>query len=330
MKNNSEDDNNAFAKAETSKKIALAFYNLENLFNTTNDVGVLDHEFLPDSDRKWTEKRYDTKIKKLAEVISKISEKDTGEPPALVGVAEVENISVLNDLVQSESLATYKYGIVHYDSPDERGIDVALLYRKDYFSVNFSEPLTLHIESEPGVRDFTRDVLYVEGNLEGKTIHLLVNHWPSRRSGDDATSYKRVAAAQLNREKVQAIKDVHPNAKIVIMGDFNDDPFSTSIKDHLVQKDFYNPMIFLQTRYSGSLNFKFEWFVFDQIILSNNFIQMYNNDLLYDKSEVYNDHYLTEYDGKFKGNPFRTYAGDKYLGGYSDHFPVYIILISKS
>lgn len=183
---------------------------------------------------------------------------------------------------------------------------------------------TVWLETDTGERDYTRDILQVTGNLMGTEVHLLINHWPSRRKGANETSHKRIAAAQENRKIIEAIRQEDEDARILVLGDFNDGPYDESVKDHLVQKDLYNPMVFLNTRYEGSLNHNFEWYLFDQIILSANFMRIHQNNFKYLYSNIYNEKYLTEFRGKFKGNPFRTYAGKRYLGGYSDHFPVYI------
>ncbi len=315
----------AFAKAnKNTKKITVGFYNLENLFDTKDDPEKLDNDFTPSGFKKWNEKRYAKKLKKLGEVIAKIGEKESNSPPALLAVAEVENATVLEDLVQVKSLKKHDYGIVHFDSPDERGIDVGLLYRKDLFKISSAKTQTVYLESESGERDYTRDILYVQGSLLDNPVHLLINHWPSRRKGSNETSHKRIKAAQENRKLIDDIRSRDEDARIIVLGDFNDGPYDISVKDHLVQKDLYNPMVFLNTKYQGSLNHNFEWYLFDQIILSTNFMRIHQNNFKYLHSNIYNEKYLTEFRGKFKGNPFRTYAGKRYLGGYSDHFPVYI------
>lgn len=322
-------DNSAFAKAHsTSKKISIAFYNLENLFDIEDDPNTLDDDFTAEGYKNWNGKRYSKKLNKLSRVISQIGFKETLQAPILVGVAEVENKEVLQSLTETKDLKDLGYDLVHYDSPDERGIDVGLLYRKDYFEVLDSETVSVYLESEHGERDYTRDILHVTGNLQGVKIHVLVNHWPSRRSGVEESEPKRITAAQKNRSIIENIQAQDPEARIVVMGDFNDGPHNKSIKNHLVQRDLYNPMVFLSTRYEGSLNHDFEWYLFDQIILSTNFMRLHNNPLTYEMSNIYNEHYLTEFKGRFKGNPFRTYAGKRYLGGYSDHFPVYCIFKS--
>lgn len=319
-------DNSAFAKAHsTQKKISVAFYNLENLFDTEDDPNTLDDDFTAEGYKNWNGKRYSNKLRKLGRVISQVGLKETEGAPALLGVAEVENKEVLLNLIETKELKDVGYDVVHYDSPDERGIDVGLLYRKEYFEVLESETVSVYLESEFGERDYTRDILHVTGNLQGIKTHVLVNHWPSRRSGVEESEPKRITAAQKNRSIVETIQEQDPEARIIIMGDFNDGPHNESVKNHLVQKDLYNPMVFLNTRYEGSLNHDFEWYLFDQIILSTNFMRLHENPLTYDMSNIYNEHYLTEFKGRFKGNPFRTYAGKRYLGGYSDHFPVYCV-----
>lgn len=319
-------DNSAFAKAHsTQKKISVAFYNLENLFDTEDDPNTLDDDFTAEGYKNWNGKRYSNKLRKLGRVISQVGFNETEGAPVLLGVAEVENKEVLLNLIETKDLKDVGYDVVHYDSPDERGIDVGLLYRKEYFEVLESETVSVYLESEFGERDYTRDILHVTGNLQGIKTHILVNHWPSRRSGVEESEPKRITAAQKNRSIVDTIQEQDPEARIIIMGDFNDGPHNESVKNHLVQKDLYNPMVFLNTRYEGSLNHNFEWYLFDQIILSTNFMRLHENPLTYEISNIYNEHYLTEFKGRFKGNPFRTYAGKRYLGGYSDHFPVYCV-----
>lgn len=307
----------------------VAFYNLENLFDTKNDPKTLDDDFTPGTEMDWSEKRYNTKLKKLGRVISQIGYSETTHPPILLGVAEVENETVLKDLVNSEFLKNKNYGYAHFDSPDERGIDTALLFRKDYFELLHKEAITLLVNNEEGFRDFTRDILYVKGKIQNEIVHILVNHWPSRRDGAEKTSYKRVAAAMKNREFISKINAENPQAKIIVMGDFNDDPSSESSKT-LVGTEFYNPMELLLTKFGGSLNHQHAWNLFDQIVISNNFLQQSENTFQFEEAKIFNPKELKEYSGQFKGNPFRTYAGPHYLGGLSDHFPVYTIFSIKS
>lgn len=313
-----------FSKKNTNH-FTIAFYNLENLFDTKDDPKTLDNDFLPDSEKKWSRKRYEKKIFKLGTAISNIGFSKTRKAPVLVGVAEVENKAVLEDLINCKHLKQKEYGIVHYDSPDERGIDVGLLYQKKYFEVKNSKTITVLVDNEKGERDYTRDILWVTGALNQEEVHILINHWPSRRDGAEGTAYKRIVAAEKNREIINQITDKNPSAKIIIMGDFNDDPSSESIKN-LVQHDLYNPMERLLTRYRGSASYRSQWNLFDQIIFSHNFHQYEEGKHSFSNAAIFDDDFLKIYKGRYKGTPFRTYARGKYKGGYSDHFPVYIRL----
>jgi len=300
----------------------IAFYNLENLFDTKDDPKKLDNDFTEKAERNWNLRRFNKKVRNLGQVIQQIGFKDISHPPVLIGVAEIENAFVLRKLVDSEFLKNKKYDFVHFNSPDERGIDTALIYRKEFFKIIEKKAITVFLQDEYGKRDFTRDILYIKGLLENESVHVLINHWPSRRTGAEETSYKRVTAAKKNREVVASIIKEDPSAKIIIMGDFNDDPSSESVRK-LVGFDLYNPMELLHTKYSGSTNYRGNWNLFDQIILSNNFLQQHGNSFRFNEAKIFNAKSLTEFKGRSKGNPFRTFLGRKYNGGISDHFPVY-------
>jgi hypothetical protein len=271
---------NSTSKSNASQ-YTIAFYNLENLFDTKDDRKTLDDDFTKNSHKGWGEKRFRKKIKKLGKVISNIGYNSTKHPPALIGVAEVENLFVLEELVASKFLKSKNYDIVHFDSPDERGIDTALLYRKDYFSIINSKVHTLYLENEYGQRDYTRDVLHVYGKLEGNPMHILINHWPSRRAGPEISNPKRLAAATKNREIISQIFTEDPSAKIMVMGDFNDDPASDSIA-HLKGEDFYNPMEKLHTLYSGSTTHRGSWNLFNTsppaVYVKNSSSSRYSSD----------------------------------------------------
>ncbi|MEZ4858977.1 MAG: endonuclease [Flavobacteriaceae bacterium] len=314
---------------EKSNHYAIGFYNLENLFDTINDKKTLDDDFTVNSPRKWNEKRFQKKIANLGAVISKMGLEKIGFPPVLLGVAEVENKIVLEHLVTSKQLQSLGYSFVHFDSPDERGIDTALLYRCNYFSVLQAKTHTLLVHNEFGERDFTRDILHVVGKLDRQEIHVLVNHWPSRRQGALETGYKRMAAAQKILEIIASILKEDPNARIIIMGDFNDDPHSESVK--MVTTDFfYNPMEVLLSKYQGSLHHEETWHLFDQLMVSYNFLQGGNNAFQFKSAHIYNPREIREYKEQYKNLPLRSYVGKKYLGGYSDHFPVYAIFSLKT
>lgn len=313
--------------SKTEKKLqTIAFYNIENLFDVYNHEQTNDDDFLPTSAKKWTKKRYNQKIYKLGSVISKIGFKATTKPPAIVGLAEVENSSVLNDLINCQDLLDYNYGFVHHDSNDERGIDVALLYNKDEFMIESSETFTLDLMTSEGEKDFTRDILCVSGILGGNRIHVIVNHWPSRREGDEETSYKRMVAAKKVLEIIAKLKLEFETPKIIVLGDFNDNPNNESVQYLVDNADLINTTETLWTRERGSQNHDFKWNLFDQIIMTKNWLASEQNTYVFEKANIFDEKFVTQFHGKYKGQPFRTYVGKKYMGGFSDHFPVYVLL----
>ncbi|WP_158838985.1 endonuclease/exonuclease/phosphatase family protein [Polaribacter sp. L3A8] len=315
-----------FSSSKKSKDIfTIGFYNVENLFDTVDDPKTFDDDFTTNGKNHWNNKRYRDKIKKLGSVISQLGNEQSYYAPAIVGLVEVENAKVVRDLVNSKDLRNHHYGFVHYDSPDDRGIDVALLYNKQLFELLGSEHFPLYLEDDEGKRDYTRDVLVVYGKLNGELVHILVNHWPSRREGTEESEYKRVEAAKLASTIVEVIQAKNFDAKILIMGDFNDDPTSKSVKEYLVTEDFYNPMEKILDRDSvGSLTYEGKWNLFDQIIISKNFLEKKEGKLYFEHAAVFNKKWLKIFKGKLKGSPFRTYIGPWYQGGFSDHFPVYV------
>jgi len=304
----------------------IAFYNLENLFDTKDDPNTLDRDFLPWGKKFWTEKKYRKKVYKMGRAISCIAKDKTEKPPVLVGIAEVENASVIQDLVESKHLKKANYNFVHYDSPDERGIDVALLINEDYFTLEHSESIPIAIYETNGVKDYTRDALYVKGFMNGEQIHVIVCHWPSRRDGADLTSHKRVQAAEQITSFIERKPDINELSKVVIMGDFNDNPVDVSVKKHLVTSNLYNPFEKLMNITRGSLSYYSKWHLFDQIIFSHNFFKMEKGKHSFKDADIFDGEFLKEWKGRNKGLPFRTFSGRRYLGGYSDHFPVYINL----
>ncbi|MEC7769580.1 MAG: endonuclease [Bacteroidota bacterium] len=305
-------------------RYTIAFYNLENFFDTKDDPYLLDDDFTPKGFKKWNKSKFWKKAKKISRAISKIGLKDSGHPPVLVGMAEVENKGVIETLLQTKKLRNLNYGVIHFDSPDERGIDTALIYDKGHFSVLDAETIPLIVQNTNGERDLTRDILYVHGKLHKEEIHVFVNHWPSRRQGAEETSYKRIKAAEIMLQKIDEIEADRPN--IIIMGDFNDDPNSESIQTLMDTGMFINPMQKLLSPESGSANYRGEWNLFDQILISHSFLNYKKGTHSFVKAKIFSPRFLKEWKGRYRGNPFRTFAGSKYLGGYSDHFPVYIVL----
>lgn len=302
----------------------IAFYNTENLFDYHNDELRNDDDFLEKSAKRWNKERYERKVYKTGLAISRIGFEETQKPPTIIGLAEVENNNVLTELIQSKELNTHNYGFIHYDSADERGIDVALLYHKDYFTLTHSETFSVYIENSLGVIDYTRDILLVSGLLEGEKMHFIVNHWPSRHEGSDMTEFKRLLAAEKVIEIINHIKVADEDAKIVVMGDFNDNPNSKSMVYLKYTASLINTMETVWSYSRGSVNHNFGWIMFDQILVSTNFLEQNSDGFNLDKADIFDKDFLTQYSGKFRGQPYRTYAGKKYKGGFSDHFPVYI------
>lgn len=309
-----------------SENFTIAFYNIENLFDVKNDPSTYDDDFTPTSIKRWTPKRYQKKLLKLGTVISQIGEENSEASPAIIGLAEVENKKVLSDLVNSKNLIEQQYSYIHYDSKDERGIDVALLYKSDLFEVTHSETFSVYFEKESGLQDYTRDILLVKGKLNNENINIIVNHWSSRREGTKETEFKRIEAAKVVNSIIKELKTKDIDTKIIVMGDFNDNPNCNSLLLLEKESSLYNPFKTVWSRDNGSLNHHFQWHLFDQILFSTNFLDTSNSKLVFNDAQVFNSKFLTQYTGKYKGQPFRTYSGKKYKGGFSDHFPVFIQL----
>ena len=314
----------------------VAFYNLENLFDTINDVNKND-EASPIMEIRFNRgKIYREKVSNMAEVISQIGYDVTKRPPSILGICEVENRMVVEDLISDEKLRKYNYGIVHYESPDDRGIDVGLIYNKDVFKVKNSSSHDVFITgNNSSKRRNTRDQLVVSGHLDGELMHFIVNHWPSR--GADET--KRIAAAEVNNFIIDSLRNKYESPKIITMGDFNDDPFDKSIKKILGAKknindvkknDMYNPFeTILVDEGVGSNAYRDKWQLFDQIILSKPFLDKNYKDYQLYKAGVFNKSFLINKKGKFKGYPFRSFSYGTFTGGYSDHLPPYIYLLKE-
>lgn len=318
----------------------VAFYNLENLFDTENDT-LIDDESSPIMAIKGNKEAvYEQKLNNMAKVISEIGLAESNNSPVVLGVAEVENRKVLEDLIQTSFLNKKEYNIIHYDSPDLRGIDVGFLYQPAFFSPTHHETFELRLWDETGMRIYTRDQLLVSGYLNGELIHFIVNHWPSRRGGEEASRNKREKAAYLNTEIIKKIRENEPNAKIIIMGDLNDDPINTSLKEVLKTKenkeevldgDIYNPTEEMFKRGENTLVYRDNINFFDQIMVTSPFLANdndYTSFKMY-KVMVFNPQYLTTQTGAYKGYPFRSFSSTGFIGGYSDHYPVYMYLIRE-
>jgi hypothetical protein len=318
--------------SKKNKKTALQpfismFYNVENLYDTVNDPKIHDDEFTPSGKVPWTTERLETKINHTVQVISDIA---TPAMPDLIGFAEIENQQVLEMLTSSTGLSKTKYGIVHYDSPDERGIDAALLYNPSTFKLIASEPLHVTLPDN----DLTRDILHVKGKLNsGEILHVFINHWPSRREGSELSASKRMAAASALRAKIDTIQKLEKSPNILILGDFNDEPSDVSITqglkalnpDQAISGNNLYSMLYPQfSKGEGSLFYK-DWDLFDQVIVSGNML-LRKKGLRTSVSNagIFNAEYLLFKNKTGESRPNRTMSSDKYYGGYSDHLPVYI------
>jgi hypothetical protein len=337
----------------------IAFYNFENLFDTNNDINTNDDEWTPTGAQHWTEEKYHQKLKNLSRVISEIGTSENPNAPTIIGGSEVENRGVLEDLIKEPKLLPFDYGIIHFDSPDKRGIDVALLYQKKYFKpTSFSNiPLLIYKnkvaikeekkeESDDELDDkvettkdnnrvFTRDQLLITGFLEGEEISIIVNHWPSRSGGEKASSQFREAAGRLNRKIIDSLQNINPNAKVFTMGDLNDGPYNKSIKIALGAKSkktevaefgVFNPFEEMANKGMGTIAFKDSWNIFDQIMMTESVIKPDFSTCMFWKAGIFNRPFLVQTSGQYKGYPLRHSQTEV---GFSDHFPVYIYLIKE-
>ncbi len=316
----------------------VAFYNLENLFDTENDSLTFDDARTAEGKDRWSSKKYQKKIGNLAEVLHLIGRDLRAKSPDIIGLCELENRGVLQDLLSHKDLSNEDYSLIHYDSPDERGIDVALIYRKTSFTPFFQKSQRLLIHAIDGFRDYTRDLLIVGGMMGETELFILVNHWPSRSGGELRSSPHRIEAARLNIQIIDSLRKRNPDSGFLIMGDFNDNPTDISLKKILKAKgerhsinenELYNPMEALYKKGVGSLGYRDQWHLFDQILVSKNLLYKNSEHYRLWKVGVFNPPFLTTREGRFKGYPYRTYSSGTYTGGYSDHYPVYAYFIKQ-
>ena len=324
--------------AEAQKKYevySVGFYNLENLFDTIHDAGKNDYEFLPDGTNKWATMKYTNKLKNMATVLNEMSTDMLPMGLAAVGVSEIENYRVLDDLVKHPILSARGWDIVHIEGPDRRGVDCALLYNPKLFKPVASK-LVPYTTEDNDTTYKTRGFLTVSGDMAGERVHIIVNHWPSRY----ASSPARERAGVLVKAVKDSLMAEQPNSKVIIMGDMNDDPDDKSMKTCLGAKreqnqikkgsDLYNPWWnVLRKNGMGTLKYKGKWNLFDQIIISGNLVGKDRSTLKYYKPEIFSRSYMLQTEGKYKGSPKRTHAGGVWLNGYSDHLPVIIYLIKE-
>ena len=310
------------------------FYNVENLFDTEDEPGKEDDEFTPGSKLAWDQEKYNKKINDLAHVISLVN---PSELPEIVGLAEVENDKVLDDLVLSEQLKQGKYSVIHFDSPDERGIDVAMIYRPDEFTAEDYKAIPVIFPFDSS--ETTRDILYVMGKAkDGETLHFFVNHWKSRSEGVQETEPRRIYTAITLRKEIDLLMNKEPDAKIVIMGDLNDEPTNKSVHEMLAAnnkrknvnpRELYNLMYDMHnTGNVGSYFYRGTWNMLDNLIISQPLLNNksgYHTD--FDGGKIFRQEWMLYKDEKYKESvPNRTYGGPEYYGGISDHFPIYVTL----
>ncbi len=330
------------AQKKKYQVFGVAFYNLENLFDTINNNGTYDLEYSPAGAKKWNGLKYRNKIENLARAITAFTTPTTPNGPAFIGVSEIENRSVLEDLVKavddrlrSEGRQPWNLRIVHHDSPDRRGVDVGALYNERYFKFISVSNTTLTIPDNPNFR--TRDQMCVTGRMGSDTVSIIVNHWPSRLGGQEQSSYLREAAAGLCKHIADSIWSLRPDEGVIVMGDLNDDPFDKSCakvlgaskKEKGVEPHgFFNPFWSLLDKGIGTLAYNSAWNLFDQIIVSGTLLEQNTgaDTLHFTRAMVNNFDFLKDTEGTRQGYPRRTFASGMYLNGFSDHFPTEILL----
>lgn len=321
------------------KPYKVVFYNFENLFDTIDDPDIFDEEFTPEGPKKWNSVKYGKKIANLERVLFDIAAEDR-DFPVVIGVSEIENRNVMEDVIAQAKLAHADYRVVHFDSPDARGVDVGFYYRPDLFKLEGSAPIPFHMPELPNFR--TRDFVTMWGTIDSEPFFFLVSHWPSRLGGKEASDPKRMAAARQIRNIVDSVQRVAPATKVVIMGDLNDDATDNSIVEGLSAKgkpqevrpgDMFNPFIALLKAGYGTLAYRDAWNLFDNIIVSENLVDAPAGTLRIlpvGKSKFYGGifrrPYMIQKDGQYKGYPLRTFVGNDFQGGFSDHFPVFIYI----
>ncbi|MFR9651224.1 MAG: endonuclease/exonuclease/phosphatase family protein [Rikenellaceae bacterium] len=316
------------------------FYNVENLFDTIDDPHTRDNDFLPRGRYRWDGERCQRKIENIAYVLGDIADV-TGEMPTIIALCEVETREVVEQLAEQSQLVAANYQVVHYDSPDQRGIDCALLYSPDRFHLEGSAAYRSIIEGEP--RHRSRDMLTMWGTIDGEQIFILVGHWSSRLGGVRKSEYKRIAAAQLMRRVIDSVASLRPMSRFIAMGDFNDNPDDESIVTHLRAKgsiehmgdgDLFNPFYAYHIAKLGSQVYRDLWSMTDNIVVSKSLVDgrvgalqlrpTKGDNSLY--GVIFSPSYLLEREGRYRGYPHRSYRAGVYLDGYSDHLPIYITL----
>ena len=337
--------------AGPKKSYVIGFYNLENLFDTYHDEGKNDYEYLPDGGNEWTEVKYEKKLHNMASVIKAMKEENNVWHTVL-GVSEIENRHVLEDLVSQSEIAEANYQIVHYDGPDRRGVDVALLYRPDQFQVLESRSIPFTFDSQKIVFDMTveeqkrfrtRDILMVRGLLGGEMFAFFVAHLPSRLGGKGMDLRSR--GGEIMYEEAVKLMEEYPGIKIVAMGDMNDNPTDPSMAVYMHGKekisdvgpsDFFSPFVSMLKDGYGSLAYRGEWNIYDILVVNSNLVNAPKGSLkiipiVKNKyyGRIFHKPFMVQQEGQYKGQPKRTFSNGVFVNGYSDHFPTYIVVSNK-
>jgi len=329
---------NSYSQKSELKVGCIAFYNLENLFDTIVDpdtTKILQEDFTPYSTKNWNTEKYNKKLANMSDVISQIGTEFVPTGPAILGVSEIENRQVLEDLINTPKLKPLNYKIVHFDSPDRRGVDVGLLYQPKYFTVTNSKAIYLDMGPKGG---YTRDILLVSGLFDGEPMHFMVNHWSSRRGGEERSAPRRNKAAEVARHHIDSILKDDPDAKIILMGDLNDNPTNESVKVYLGAegkerkvKDgkMFNPMEAYYRKGIGTGAYQDTWHLFDQLIITEGLLGDDRSTYKFFDARIFSKPFMIQNTGRFEGYPLRGFVGDTFQGGYSDHFPVYLFLVKN-
>ena len=334
--------------AQGKRSYVIGFYNLENLFDTYHDEGKNDYEYLPDGANQWTEAKYAKKLHNMASVIRAMKDENKVWH-ALLGVSEIENRHVLEDLVSQPEIAEANYQIVHYDGPDRRGVDVALLYRPNQFKVlesksipfDFNSSIEFSLNEEEKAYFRTRDILMVRGMLGNEMFAVFVAHLPSRIGGKGFDLRSR--GGEIMYQESMKLMEAYPDIKIVAMGDMNDNPTDPSMAvymhgkeniDEVGKEDFFSPFVSMLKSGYGSLAYQGEWNIYDIIVVNANLCRgegLKIRPIVKKKfyGRIFNPPVMTQQEGPYAGTPFRTFSGGAFIGGYSDHYPTYIVVSNK-
>lgn len=320
-----------------SQNVSVVFWNVENLYDPYDDSTKLDDEFTSPGQKHWNWTKFSRKLNQVSKTLLAAGE---WAPPAVIGLCEIENRYVLNKLIYNTPLQSLKYKIVHHESPDLRGVDVALLYRPDIFRVVHERNITIRFPFDTLIR--TREILMVKGVINSlDTIHVFVNHWPSRRGGYLRSQPRRNYVAAVLKGIIDSIQQENPQANILAMGDFNDEPEDESLKtvlkantlmEEIGATKLYNLMgIRNQNRSEGTLKYRDQWSTFDQFVVSGALINGRNSLITGPENvRIIRSSFLFEDDKTYFGEKLkRTYVGPRYQGGFSDHLPIHIIINQK-